>query len=151
MTDTKYVHSILNGTIASLKSVVPFSATIHPPALLDQPFDQQEMGVLIGVVGDLRGRIILDSAVQTFRSIGAAMYGMELEGEMLESFTGELGNMLAGNLCTNASADGVTIDITPPTVMVGHTKLSGFRHAFKINVEFEDIGNMHIILALDEN
>ena len=123
---------------------------IKAPSLMVQPFEQEEMGVLIGIIGDTKGRIIIDSTKDCLSAIGATMFGMPLEGEMLESFTGELGNMVAGNLCTIVALDGLEVDITPPTVIVGQTKLFGFQHAFKLPVEIDNIGNLTIILTIDE-
>ena len=119
MSASKHIQTVLNGTIQSLKSVIPISMNIKSPSLMVQPFEQKEMGVLIGIIGDIKGRIIIDSSVGSFSAIGATMFGMPLEGEMLESFTGELGNMVAGNICTSVASSGVQIDITPPTVIVG--------------------------------
>lgn len=150
MSTSKHIQTILNGTIQSLKSVIPITMDIKSPSLMIQPFVQKEMGVLIGIIGDVKGRIIIDSAAESFSAIGATMFGMPLEGEMLESFTGELGNMVAGNLCTSVAANGVEIDITPPTVIVGTTRLYGFQHAFKLPVVIENIGEMTIILTIDE-
>ncbi|SES33089.1 chemotaxis protein CheX [Psychrobacillus sp. OK032] len=150
MSASKHIQTILNGTIQSLKSVIPLSMDIKSPSLMVQPFEQTEMSVLIGIIGDIKGRIIIDSTSNGFSKIGATMFGMPLEGEMLESFTGELGNMIAGNLCTSVAANGVEIDITPPTVIVGTTKLFGFQHAFKLPVEIEDVGELTIILTIDE-
>lgn len=150
MSTSKHIQTILNGTIQSLKSVIPISMDIKSPSLMVQPFVQKEMGVLIGIIGDIKGRIIIDSTAEAFSAIGATMFGMPLEGEMLESFTGELGNMIAGNLCTSVAASGVEIDITPPTVIVGTSRLYGFQHAFRLPVEIENIGEMTIILTIDE-
>lgn len=149
MSASKHIQTILNGTIASLKSVIPLTMDIKSPSLMVQPFDQKEMGVLIGIVGDIKGRIIIDSTANCFSQIGATMFGMPLEGEMLESFTGELGNMIAGNLCTTV-AGNLEIDITPPTVIVGTSKLFGFQHAFKLPVDLTGVGEMTIILTIDE-
>ncbi|QUG41464.1 chemotaxis protein CheX [Psychrobacillus sp. INOP01] len=150
MSASKHIQTILNGTIQSLKSVIPIAMDIKSPSLMVQPFEQKEMGVLIGIIGDIKGRIIIDSTADSFSAIGATMFGMPLEGEMLESFTGELGNMVAGNICTSVAANGVEIDITPPTVIVGTTRLYGFQHAFKLPVVIENIGEMAIILTIDE-
>lgn len=65
------------------------------------------------------------------------MFGIALEGDMLESFSGELGNMIAGNLSSNIYQQGINMDITPPTVMVGQTKLYGFHKAVLLPVELE--------------
>ncbi|WP_391209062.1 chemotaxis protein CheX [Psychrobacillus sp. L4] len=150
MSESKHIQTILNGTIQSLKSVIPLPMEIKSPSLMVQPFEQKEMAVLIGIIGDVKGRIIIDSTAKCFSSIGATMFGMPLEGEMLESFTGELGNMIAGNLCTSVAGNGVEIDITPPTVIVGTTKLFGFKSAFKLPVEIAGIGDLLIILTIDE-
>ena len=75
---------------------------------------------------------------------------MNLEGEMLESFTGEFGNMFAGNLSIKASEQNLKIDITPPTVIVGNTKLYGFEKAFKLPTMVEDIGFLNVLFTVDE-
>ncbi|AYC29427.1 chemotaxis protein CheX [Paenisporosarcina cavernae] len=150
MSTSKYIHTVLNGTIQSLKSVIPIEMDVKTPSLMAQPFEQQEMGVLIGMIGDLKGRIIIDSVPEVFSKIGNTMFGMPLEGEMLESFTGELGNMIAGNLCTFVASNDIELDITPPTVVVGHAKLYGFEHAFRLPVSLHNTGDMTIIVTIDE-
>ncbi|HWK24182.1 MAG TPA: chemotaxis protein CheX [Ureibacillus sp.] len=150
MNNSQYIQTILNGSIHSLKSILPMKLNIQPPTLLTEPFVQEEMGVLIGLVGDIKGRIIIESTSSAFSTIGAKMFGMPLEGEMLESFTGELGNMFAGNLCTHLGHEDLSADITPPTVMVGNTKLVGYDKAFKLPTIIEDVGTLTILFTIDE-
>lgn len=150
MSTSKHIQTILNGTIQALKTIIPLEITMGAPAMTTEPYEQQEMGVLIGIVGDLKGRIILDSTPASFSNIGNMMFGMPLEGEMLESFTGEFGNMMAGNLCTQVGQNGLELDITPPTVMVGHTKLYGFQKAFQLKVTIATVGDITILLTIDE-
>ncbi|MER2263297.1 MAG: chemotaxis protein CheX [Psychrobacillus sp.] len=149
MTLSRNIQTLLNGTIESIKAVISYNLSHTPPSLLSQPYDVREMAVLIGIVGDMKARIIIDASSNYFSSVGAAMFGMPLEGEMLESFTGELGNMIAGNLCTVVAQQGLEIDITPPTVIVGESKLYGFHHAFLLPVDVTDIGSMKIVLSVD--
>lgn len=68
---------------------------------------------------------------------------------MLESFSGELGNMLAGNLSTFVSQSGIEMDITPPTVLAGQTKLSGFDKALTLPISLQNIGQLNIVLILE--
>lgn len=150
MSISKHIQTILNGTIHSLKSIIPLEVNVKTPSLVTEPYQQEAMGVLIGIVGQLKGRIIIDGTPETFSGVGATMFGMPLEGEMLESFTGELGNMIAGNLCTFAGQEGIELDITPPTVMVGTTKLYGFTKAFRISTELADLGSLTILLTIEE-
>jgi chemotaxis protein CheX len=49
------------------------------------------------------------------------MFGMEVLAldEMSKSAIAELGNMIMGNVSTEFYNEGIKIDITPPTVLVG--------------------------------
>lgn len=123
---------------------------IHSPSLLTEPYSQKEMGVLIGIHGDMKGRVIIDSQISTFSAIGMQMFGMPLEGTMLESFAGEFGNMFAGKLCTLLGEQSLDLDITTPTVMVGKTELYGFNKAFKLPTSIVDIGELNIIYTIDD-
>lgn len=78
------------------------------------------------------------------------MFGMNVEGDMLTSFTGELGNMIAGALSTIIANEGVKTNITSPTVMEGSTKLSGFEQALVLTAKYETAGSINIYLLLDQ-
>nr|WP_254119477.1 chemotaxis protein CheX [Bacillus sp. FJAT-29790] len=141
----------MNGTIESVKSVLPLEITVEKPALFTQPYTQHSIGVLIGMTGDAKGRIIIDGDEIVFGKIGEAMFGMMLEGEMLESFAGELGNMIAGGLSTFVSQRGFEMDITPPTVLIGQTKVYGFTKAFRLPVKINNVGDLMIVLMVELN
>lgn len=149
MTLTANVTNVLNGTIEAVKSVIPASLHIESPSLFSEPVVQSSIGVLIGMTGDIRGRLIIEADHSVFSGIGEMMFGMPIEGEMLESFTGELGNMIAGNLSTHVSQKNIIMDITPPTVIVGQSKMYGFDKAFRVPVQFEDKKELQIILMLE--
>ena len=86
---------VLNGTYSSIKNTVPIHHKMKKPKILNQPLNLQ-YGVLIGLTIDMNGKLILAGDTSIFASIGEAMFGMQLENEMLTSFSGELGNMIAG-------------------------------------------------------
>ena len=151
LSTSKHIQTILNGTIHSLKTILPMNIDVKSPGIATEPYEQKEMGVLIGLVGDLKGRIIIDGSPEIFGAIGSGMFGMPLEGPMLESFTGEFGNMIAGNLCTFAGQDNLELDITPPTVMVGNTKLYGFQQAFKLPATIDGVGDITILYTIDDD
>lgn len=142
------VKELLNGTYISLKSVVPIEHEIAKPQLVNKLLHIQ-FGVLIGITGDVKGKLILSGDTSIFGSIGQSMFGMPVEGEMLSSFSGELGNMIAGGLSTNIVSEGINTDITSPTIIEGDTKLAGFEQAIHVSVAFEGIGDMQIYLVLD--
>jgi chemotaxis protein CheX len=150
MTLSKHIQTILNGTIESVKGIIPFEISLDTPGIFTQPFILQSFGVLIGMTGDVRGRLIIDGAEQVFSKIGEGMFGMFIEGEMLESFAGELGNMIAGTLSTSLSQQGMEMDITPPTVLVGQTKIYGFEKAFRLTISLHNVGQINIILMIEQ-
>jgi chemotaxis protein CheX len=148
MSISSHVTSTLNATIESIKMVIPLNITVSKPEIIDAPL-HSEMGVLIGITGEIRGRILFQGPVQTFSSIGATMFGMALEGDMLESFAGELGNMIAGSISTVIYQGGTTIDITPPTVIVGNSRVSGFNQGVRIPADIECAGEFNIVLMIE--
>ncbi|GIN38127.1 MULTISPECIES: chemotaxis protein CheX [Heyndrickxia] len=149
MTQTKNVTDVLNSTIEALQSVLPFTIIIDSPKLFKSPIAGHTVGVLIGITGDIKGRMIIDAEKEIISKIGEGMFGMPLQKEMLESFAGELGNMLAGNMSTSISQKGFIIDITPPTVIIGHSKFSGFEKALCLPVNIEQAGVLNIILSIE--
>ena len=60
MTLTKSVTDILNAVILSVKAILPFDIKLDSPSLFSQPFTQHSMGVLIGLTGEVRGRLIIE-------------------------------------------------------------------------------------------
>ncbi|MCK1982500.1 MULTISPECIES: chemotaxis protein CheC [Peribacillus] len=81
--------------------------------------------------------------------IGESMFGMPLEGEMLESFAAEFGNMLAGNIATSLTDEDALIDITPPTVIVGDTKMDRFHEAIHLPTSLEGVGPLQVTLLIE--
>ncbi|MDV6378593.1 chemotaxis protein CheX [Sporosarcina sp. GW1-11] len=144
------VQKVLNATISSLTTVIPIKFQVLSPSMIKQPYEQREISVLIGLIGKMKGRLIVEPTHTIIGEIGQAMFGMTIEGEMAESFTGELGNMIAGNLCTILEKEGLALDISPPTVLTGNTKFYGFQQAFKIPVKFEDGQLLNLLLTIDE-
>ncbi len=143
------VGQFLNGVLSSIKSVVPHSFQPSKPELLKQTL-HVTYGVLIGFAGDIKGKLVFKSDSTVFGAIGEKMFGMPLDGAMLSSFTGELGNMITGGLSVYMSEKGTSIDITPPTVMEGEVSLSGFENAIQVTISFAEIGEMKIYMLLDQ-
>ncbi|KMY50526.1 chemotaxis protein CheX [Peribacillus loiseleuriae] len=149
MSITTQITSVLNGTVQAVKSIIPLNLEMSKPLLINEPFLQQGIGVLIGMTGDVRGRLIIEGNSDAIGRIGETMFGMMLEGEMLESFAAELGNMIAGHLATQLTVDKIVMDISPPTVLVGETKIYGFKKAIHLPITIEADKIIHIILMIE--
>ncbi|WP_254778677.1 MULTISPECIES: chemotaxis protein CheX [unclassified Bacillus (in: firmicutes)] len=138
MSIDKGVTNVINALIEAAKHVFPFKLETEEPTLINHPFSNGDIGVLIGLTGDVKGTIIIEGKEDIFAKISEGLFGMVLEGEMLHSFAGELGNMMAGHLSTNLTKNGFTMDITPPTVLVGEATLHGFHEAYCIRAKMDN-------------
>ncbi|RIU94457.1 chemotaxis protein CheX [Oceanobacillus picturae] len=145
---SKVITHLLNGTNTTMKSIIPVAQNVSKPQLLTEP-PIVEYGVLIGITGDIKGKIMLSGDPAVFSGIGGVMFGMAVEGEMLVSFSGELGNMIAGGIATIIVNEGLTTDITAPTVLQGTTKISGYKKAIKLKAGFENLGELDVMFLLD--
>ncbi|MEQ6378257.1 chemotaxis protein CheX [Bacillaceae bacterium S4-13-58] len=144
-----HTKDLINGTIRSIKQVLPIEIKIDKASLVKPPFYPNELGVLIGITGSLNGQLLIDGTTQGIGKIGEKMYGMQLEGAMLESFFGELGNMFAGNLATSIASDSFKIDITPPTILVETKKLSSFNQGIKVPILEETSHLLNILFMIE--
>lgn len=149
-TDTrnKSITSLLNGTSKALQTVVPVEYSLSKPAL-DNELILVQYGVFIGITGDIKGKLILIGEEELFGSLGRVMFGTEVDGDMLLSFSGELGNMIAGNLSTHVVNEGLNIDITAPSIIKGDAEIQGHNLGVHVVSSFKDVGDMNIHLLLD--
>ncbi|WP_010095304.1 chemotaxis protein CheX [Ornithinibacillus scapharcae] len=145
---SKAITSLLNGTIMSVKNTIPVQHTIGKPQLSGESLKLQ-FGVLIGITGDIKGKLVLSGESNVFSSIGEAMFGMPIQDEMLVSLSGELGNIIAGGLSTNIVQSGLKTDITAPTIIEGNMTISGYERVIQLPVLFNAIGELDLFLIID--
>lgn len=140
---------LLKSIVEAMGQVIPLPLRTVPPQAGDGSEREGEWGVLIGVTGDIYGRIVIVGDEAVFGKLGESMFGMSLDGDMLHSFVGELANMIAGHAATLVGGKGIRIDITPPTVMSGQIQLYGLRSVVKVPVAIEHAGDLHLIISRD--
>jgi chemotaxis protein CheX len=146
VTATQNITTLLNGTIEVSKAVIPVPFQLGKPTTGAQFDSNVEIGVIIGLEKDINGTLILQGKETLFGEFGQAMYGMPFEGEMLQSFIGEFGNILAGNIATHLSNKQITIDITPPRV-VTEVSISDAKKMISVPLQFEG-GNLLVVCAI---
>jgi chemotaxis protein CheX len=146
---TESVNDLFKGAIKSVSALLPFELTFEQPSTLPESLTHHSFGVLIGLKGKVNGNMIIDGSEEIFQKIGECMFGMNLEGKMLESFAGEFGNMLAGALSTSISDNSFEIDITPPSVLVKETHINMHEKAFQLPFHLHPVGSISIIFMVD--
>jgi chemotaxis protein CheX len=149
MGQSSYLTTVLNGTMAAMKAVIPLEIHRGTPCLVEHSVVPNKMCVLVGIVGELSGRLIFEGSTSTFATMGQHMFGAVLEGEMLESFVGELGNMIAGNTARELSNAGVIVNISPPTVLIGSTKITGFDRGVLVPVAIGSESELRVLIVIE--
>lgn len=107
------------------------------------------MGVIIGITGGFGGKLVLSGLESMFQEISELMYGMKLEGAMLESFAGEIGNMIGGHFSIELSKNNVPIDITSPTILQGSARISGFQTGVRIQTLLMNSSQIEVYFLQD--
>ncbi|UCZ52866.1 chemotaxis protein CheX [Bacillus shivajii] len=138
----------IDGMVQSVKDVIPIQVEVNEPTLTEKPYYLREIGVLIGITGDLNGQVLIEGETSTFGLIAQGMFGSIIEGEMLESFIAELGNMISGNMATSISLRDIRLDISPPAVISGNSKFTAFNHAVKIPINVTSDETINIIMMM---
>ena len=109
--------------------------------------------VIIGLTEMLRGNIVYNFSLDTARAIASTMMmGMpvpELD-DMAQSAISELGNMLAANASILMEGQGVSMNISPPTLIVGESVQARIGAEKRLVVEmFVDSNLVEVDIAVD--
>jgi len=84
---------------------------------------QPVMGVaaLVGLAGDVEGRVLIDMSQETAMKIASTMNGEELTSmdELVKATITELANMITAQAVTKLFDLGFKFDLTPPSIITG--------------------------------
>jgi chemotaxis protein CheX len=120
--DVKYINPFINVSINIVQQICNVGAKKGQIFVKNSPFIADNVVIIIGIAGDFKGQVFFTMDEKTACSIASSMmFGMEVPAldEMSKSAIAELGNMIMGNVSTEFYNEGIAIDITPPTVLVG--------------------------------
>ncbi|MBS2969349.1 chemotaxis protein CheX [Metabacillus sp. KIGAM252] len=121
---TEYTYDlIITSTFESIKTMIP--GTFHYELENSRPL---MAAVQVGIIGEVKGSLLIEGNEDVFKDFGLKLYGMALEGEMLSSFIGEFANMVAGQMATHLSSQGMNLDITPPKLLADTLGFAPYTH-----------------------
>ena len=131
--NVNYINPLLKASVTVIEQAAQMNVTIGKPALGDATFTENEILVLMGITGEMRGQAILDFPEKAALKIASQMMMMEVTSidEISQSAICELCNMIMGNTATLFSQGGISIDITPPTVCKGNVS---FNSSYAANI-----------------
>ena len=117
----EYINPFVESAYSVLKEVL--QSEIKRGELYLKATSQPVLGVaaIIGLTGDVEGRVLLDMGVGTAHAIASAMNGEELESfdELAKATIAELANMITGQAVTKLHDIGFNFDLSPPSLITG--------------------------------
>ena len=117
----EYINPFVESAYNVMKEVL--QAEIERKDLYLKKTTQPVMGVaaLVGLAGDVEGRVLIDMSQETALKIASSMNGEELTSmdELVKATITELANMITAQAVTKLFDLGFKFDLTPPSIITG--------------------------------
>jgi chemotaxis protein CheX len=121
--------------------------------LKDSPVPGQEISVIIGVTGAVRGQVVLSLDDNVALAVAKAMLPGKVPAELkklVNSAVSELANIITGQASILLAGDTGHIDITPPAIISGPGMRMDFLTMQTIALTFlSEIGQFELNIALE--
>lgn len=111
-------------------------------------------GVLLnlGIIGDKNGNVVYEIDLEAAKKISSTMMGTKIEelNDMAKSALSEMSNMLTAHSSTNLASNGISVDISVPTMFYGKNISVEMSRETAIKIDF-DIDNfkMSVYVSMD--
>ncbi len=118
----EYINPFIKATTEVFKTMLKTDIKTGQPYIKSSPYVADTLMIIVGITGEIRGQATINMSNDIAKKIASTMMmGMPVEelDELSKSALSELSNMIMGNAATVLFNDGVNIDITPPTLMMG--------------------------------
>ena len=135
----EYINPFVEAAFNTIKTVLDVDIVRGKLYLKDT--SQPVLGVadLVGLAGDVEGRVIFDMEKETALKIASDMNGEKLTqmDELVKATIMELANMITGTAVTRLQDLGFSFDLTPPVLFSGE------------NMELANTGVEALIVPVD--
>lgn len=109
---------------------------------------------LIGVTGNISGRVVYDMDTQTAIKLAGVMNGEEFTGwdDLVESTIEEFANIVTGQALSGLNNKGIKVDLTPPVLFTGQNMKIAKTKLITLIVPLEmSIGLLEVNVSLQDN
>jgi chemotaxis protein CheX len=117
----EYINPFVEAAFNVLKEVL--GAEVKRGELYLKSTSQPILGVatIVGLAGDVEGRVLFDMKSETALSIASAMNMEEFNeiNDMVKATINELANMITAQAVTKLHELGFQFDLTPPSIITG--------------------------------
>lgn len=150
----EYLNPFMRAICEVLEEVAGAPPEKGPLGLAEAHFTTEEITVLLGVVGSVRGVILYGFDEQAAKGIASAMLGerVPIFDRLAESAIGEFGNLITGRAAGYLEEGGLRCDITPPLLIMGRGTIISSTAFRRLIVPLRvKGGELQVSLALSES
>lgn len=154
MSQIKYVNAFTRSLYSILKDYLGINSRRGQIELKSKTSPIQGVAVLVGVTGDVDGKVILDMKQEVGHRL-TSKFNEEYNSEINDMFIStlkEFGNVVCGNAMTTLEGDSLDCDITTPTIIIGeHMALAEESTTQIIMIPFiTDVGQIDINVVMEK-
>jgi len=146
-----YVKSFVDSTLSSLTESMDIQVSAGEPVENAHPDPLDGVVVVIGVTGDMEGRIIYSMTEETALKICEAMNYEPFESmnDLARSTISELANIIGGRAVSDLNDNGMKIMMSPPVMLTGKVIIVSDKLAGAILIPVEsNFGPLWVNLAI---
>jgi chemotaxis protein CheX len=129
--NVEYINPFIEASQSVLEMMTGAKPTLGQVYVKKTPYESANIAVIVGLTGKIRGQVVISMTEASALEIASAMMGGMQVTEMDEiskSAISELGNMIMGNTATILASRGISIEITPPSLLVGERMMISPAH-----------------------
>lgn len=117
----EHLNSFIQGAQSIIGTICGENAGLGKLFIKQLPYKSEDLSVIIGITGELQGDVIFTMnknmaiffAAKLMKNMDSSMVE-----QMWESAISEATNMISGKVASIFFVNGITIDITPPTLLL---------------------------------
>jgi chemotaxis protein CheX len=149
----EYINPFVEASVSVLTEVLEIEVERQEISLKNKAIPVLDVAVIVGLVGQVEGRVLFDMSQETVLKIVSKMNNEKITSfnELAKATITELGNMITGRAVTKLSDLGYRFDVTPPAIFAGkNMEVSDVElEALVVPIE-TSLGRIEINVALRE-
>ncbi|MFP3042250.1 chemotaxis protein CheX [Treponema primitia] len=150
----EYINPFVEAAFSVLKEVLNTDVKRGDLYLKSTTMSIMGVAALVGLAGDVEGRVVFDMTKQTALGVAGAMNGETFTtmDELAKATIQELANMITAQAVTKLHDLGFKFDLTPPALFTGENMEISNREveALIVPMELGPIGKIEINVAVRE-
>ncbi|MDR2078875.1 MAG: chemotaxis protein CheX [Treponema sp.] len=150
----EYINPFVEAAFNVLKEVLNTDVKRGDLYLKSTTMSIMGVAALVGLAGDVEGRVVFDMTKQTALGVAGAMNGetFTVMDELAKATIQELANMITAQAVTKLHDLGFKFDLTPPALFTGENMEISNREveALIVPMELGPIGKIEINVAVRE-